>query len=179
MGGITAVDQTSSIQKGAQSVVCQLPCANSHNCLIDSDEKTTKYLEFYLIDAVGLNGAKSLFTEVIILMMLAPDGQLPVIDKRHCFKPSCLAYRTKPAGGSHPLCDGISIRARAMVGRGAFGHAILATICAAGVMSTTERSLLSNIGEEMIFKVDLEQHSVVWEAFIHATVSTHGMNSLV
>eukprot|EP01034_Spumella_vulgaris_P025880 gene25880-32386_t len=97
------------------------------------------------------------------------NNPFPVVDgQRDDCKPSCLAYRAKPVGGTQSLCAGISITARAMVGRGSFGHAILAT-----VSSAREHSLKILRNEELlVFKVDLQTDSVVWEAFIHATVQT-------
>jgi hypothetical protein len=156
------------------STVSEPLCAlhtSSHDDLIKVDDVTSKKFEIYLIDTADLNRIKTFLTEVLILMMQG-HGELQVIDRREYPKPSCFAYRTKPIGGSHCLCDGISVTARTMVGRGSFGHAILATICATKPVGTIGGSLHSHVGEEMIFKVDLEQHSVVWEAHIHATVSS-------
>lgn len=86
--------------------------------------------------------------------------------------PACFTFRGKPNTRDAfelPIAGADSRRWRVVsnIGRGSYGHAILMELVPT---SSNTHQQQRGVGERVVFKVDLQRESVLWEAFIHLQV---------
>ena len=124
----------------------------------------------FVVNATAFEAAKRQMVPWLIQELQDFDSDMPprmtVIDQRHQTKPSCLVFKSRQphAVGSFAFCDFIQGIVVATVGRGAFGHVVLA--------KETSTTVQHHYQPNRALKVDLNHFSVMWEAYVHRTVST-------
>lgn len=157
---------TLSVPQNSVSVP-QLTNKNASSTNVPASAVESKVLE---IQTAEFEHLKLLFIPTAIQQLLqssSSGGVCTVFDHHSETKPKCFIYRAKPNTQPCQLTKALTVRPVSMVGRGAFGYAIvMTTVKSSGASKrTTEKE------ESHAYKVDADKLYVVWEAFIHSVVS--------
>ena len=142
------------------------------------DLSVTRHVNARLFEAYKFRYCLEPMKEYLSAYYSNSRGITTILDLSDCKVPDGLARKKKSLklGKTISLIkipiEQASVAVVTCVGSGSFGHAILAKVGNHGKVNFPTENL-AQWGEWKVFKVDRDKNSVMWEAFIQATVTTH------